>query len=220
MKMQLKYAALALACLAEQVYDVEAKGILSSRVEGRIRRNDAVTVNYDGLYKRLAQPQAPSSAMASVSSSPTATASTTASPAPTVGNLTAACMTSLSSLNGVATSSTGMSVCFDVESLDTSSGAFVSNVLLYQTSPATGNWTTIDTTSLNVDIGYTGANMTIMGVSRRGDSSRLIPRLVSNTPLDQPVLLASERFQGTVMNGWDPNNEYVAIYPPRELRTS
>ena len=208
--MQLRYAAIALACLAEQVYNVEAKVFIGSGVEGRIRRNEQMEVDYNSLHKRFAEPQAPSPASASVSSSPTSTGTVAASSAPPMSDLLAACMKSLSSLNGMPISPTGMSVCYDVDTLDNKTGSFVSNVLLYQTSPASGNWTTIDNQSLNVDIGYTGANMTIMNVAQRDTSSRLVARVTTNTPIDAPVLLGSEKLQGIVLNGWNPNNESVA----------
>ena len=208
--MQLKYAAIALACLADQVYNAEAKVFIGSGVEGRMRRNEQMEVDYRSLHRRFAEPQAPSPASASVSSSPTSASTLAASSAPPLADMTAACMKSLSSLNGVATSPTGMSVCYDVDSLDTNTGTFVSNVLLYQVSPATGNWTVIDNQSLNVDIGYSGANMTVMGVAQRDTGSRLVAR-VTNTPIDAPVLLGSKKLQGQVLVGWNSNNEYVPI---------
>ena len=95
-----------------------------------------------------------------------------------------------------------MSLCYDVTSLDNPTGKFTSNIFLYQVAPASGNWTVIDPTSLNVDIAYNGVNLTAMGVSKR----ELVPRLATNTPTDAPVLITSQQFMGQVMNGWDPNN--------------
>lgn len=205
--MQLRYAALALAFLAEQVYNVEAKAFLAEVRLGR--RSTEMSVDYDALYRRVAQPQAPSSVQGSVGPSPTVTADTAESSAPDMGNATDLCAAALSNLNGVATSLTGMSLCYDVASLDINTGAFISNVYLYQVSPAAGNWTTINGSSLMDVVGYPSSNIVQMSVTKRNIFKR-----VSDTPDDAPVLVVSQQYSGQVNQGsWNPSNMYVPPLP-------
>ncbi|KAI4154693.1 MAG: hypothetical protein LQ340_001498 [Diploschistes diacapsis] len=208
--MQLRYAALALAFLAEQVYNVEAKAFLAEVRLGR--RSTEMSVDYDALYRRVAQPQAPSSVQGSVGPSPTVTADTAESSAPDMGNATDLCAAALSNLNGVATSLTGMSLCYDVASLDINTGAFISNVYLYQVSPAAGNWTTINGSSLMDVVGYPSSNIVQMSVTKRNIFKR-----VSDTPDDAPVLVVSQQYSGQVNQGsWNPSNiteQMLALTP-------
>ena len=213
-RMRLKHAFIALTCLAVQIQHADAKSFLGSGAEARLRRSTEMSVDYERLYRRMAEPQQPSRTTEVVSSSPTATASgTTAVTTESAGNTTAACENVLTALSGAIMSPTGMSVCFDVTELDTTTGIFMSMVLLYQVAPASGNWTVIDNQSLNVDIAYSGANLTSMGVASRSITDpQLAKRAITNTPADVPVLITTQSFMGQVMQGWSTTNMYVLQY--------
>ena len=218
--MQLKYAAIALACLAEQICNVHAKGFLGAGLEGRTRRRTDMTVDYDRLYRRVAEPQQPSSTVGSVMSSPTATVSSTTPSTTAISEIIQACTNKLSELRGVSASLTGMSMCYDVSLLDMNTGSFMSTVFLYQVSPASGNWTVIDNNSLNVDIAYANANLTAMGVAKR-ELANLEKRLATNIPVNAPVLITSQQFMGEIMQGWNSNNEYALrhLFTPKSTNT-
>jgi hypothetical protein len=185
--MQFKYAAIAALCLAEQASTVSAKNFMASLLEEALSPRYDLTVDYSQLNKRIAQePEASSSIV----------------PSKAVINATEqACIDRLANLNGVASSPTGMSVCYDVSSLNMTTGEFVSQIYLWQVSPATGNWTNIDSTSLNVDIAYSGANLTKSAVTKRFVDGRIEARSTN------PVLITSESFSGKVVNGWSSTNQ-------------
>ena len=102
--------------------------------------------------------QSPSPIASAPATSPTTTAPSSSS-APALNGTKSACLTALAALNGQPRSPTGMSVCFSVGALDTSSGAFQTDLFLYQVAPAAGNWTTVDPKTLSLGLAYQGASI-------------------------------------------------------------
>lgn len=204
-RMQLKYAAVAFLCVAEQAYSVSAKNDLSGLVETPVRRSD-ITISHERIHKRLAAPDALPQASASVSSSSAAAPSM----AMVMNSTTeAACVSRLSALKGIASSPSGMSVCYDVSTLDMMTGAFESQVYLYQVSAATGNWTNVDTANMFVSIGYAGANLSQSSLNKRFSEAvkrdNTVRHLVGRATV--PALISTESYSGKVISGWNSTDE-------------
>ena len=91
---------------------------------------------------------------ASPSPTPSAPLPSATADAPSLDATKAECQAALGALHGQPESPTGMSVCFRLAFLDTNSGAFETDLFLYQVAPASGNWTAVDPTSLHLGLSY------------------------------------------------------------------
>lgn len=69
----------------------------------------------------------------------------------------AACTSALSLLNGSASNPSGMAVCYNIPSLDSSTGVFEADLRLYMIAPATGDFAQISTQDVSVGLNYAGA---------------------------------------------------------------
>ena len=150
--MRLPGAALALLLLGEQVHGKIQAIYLKKRADVEL-----VTEQFD---RRNAQNDAsPSATTGSVPSSipSIAAAFATTFPMPDPEDTKAACMKTLSTLNGVAASESGMSVCYNVDYFDVKTGQFEAHLLLYQVSAASGNFTSLVPKSMSVSLAYPGA---------------------------------------------------------------
>lgn len=82
-----------------------------------------------------------------------------------------ACTTQLQKLNGVASNSAGMAVCYNLPFLDNSTGLFQADLRLYQISAPSGNFAGVPAQDVTVGLQYFGAtvqplNVTAMSVKR------------------------------------------------------
>jgi hypothetical protein len=69
---------------------------------------------------------------------------------------TAACLGSLSSISA-ATNPSGMAMCYNVAQLDTTTGAFVTDLRLFSVSAPTGKWAGIPSQAMQGGVLFTGA---------------------------------------------------------------
>lgn len=93
----------------------------------------------------------------------------------------AACTTALSQLS-LASNPSGTAVCYNIPSLDTTTGAFMADLRLYQISSATGDFSTIPQQNIQVELQYNGAS--VSPISASNISTRdLERRAVNPSPL-------------------------------------
>ena len=71
----------------------------------------------------------------------------------------AACVKSLIAMNGKASNPSGMAVCYNVQSLNTTTGAFQADLRLYRVAPPEGSWAALKTQDINVGLSYDGASV-------------------------------------------------------------
>jgi hypothetical protein len=81
----------------------------------------------------------------------------------------AACMSALSQLNN-ATNPSGTAVCYNLPSLDNSTGSFTADLRLFQVSEAYGDFSGISQSNIQVGVSYDGA--TVMQVSQANTTRR------------------------------------------------
>lgn len=91
---------------------------------------------------------------------------------------TAACMSALMNLNGVASNPAGMSVCYNLPFLDNSTGVFQADLRLYMISPPTGDFAGIPPQNVQVSLQYFGASVTSVPPSQ----------LIGRSTLSEPSL--------------------------------
>ncbi|KAH8681771.1 hypothetical protein BX600DRAFT_429687 [Xylariales sp. PMI_506] len=92
----------------------------------------------------------------------------------------AACDAALAQLSA-ASNPSGTSVCYNIPSLDTSSGAFMADLRLYQISSPTGSFANIEAQNIQVELQYHGASVSIVNMSTV--TKRSITRRSSPTEL-------------------------------------
>lgn len=99
-------------------------------------------------------------------------------------------------------------MCYSIPTLNKASGEFTLTINLYQVSPATGNWTTIQPDSLNVNIAW--RSVELLQSSPPPATRRSVP-VVASAELEKrtnnPFLVMNRTFKGKVMSGWDASDE-------------
>ncbi|KAI4167351.1 MAG: hypothetical protein LQ343_007276 [Gyalolechia ehrenbergii] len=95
----------------------------------------------------------------------------------------AACIQSLTALNGKASNPSGLAACYNVKSWNSSTGVFEADLRLYRIAAATGDWVTLMTQAVNVGLSYSGAT-----VAPSGGNNKRSEELPSRTPTDSRLL--------------------------------
>lgn len=149
------------------IVDVSKAFSRSDSVEKEVRR-DAHLLLHRALYQRNAIASPSPNAMPQIISDPTLL---TAASAEDTWNTTtgAACLKTLEATTSSGTNSCGMTACYNIKYLNTTTGAFQTDLRLYRTSAATGDWASADSKSFSVGIMCDGASMTAPEISRRND---------------------------------------------------
>lgn len=151
----------------------------------RVRRKADVVSNHVNYVQSRQDTSNGLSSAASVNSSAVAPISDTkmslAEDSTVDDSTDSACVQALRSLNGQASNPSGMAICYNVLSFDNSTGDFESNLAMYSVSTATGDWATVNQSSINVGLSYPGA-MVQQSKSKRDAQldRRSIPTTVSS----------------------------------------
>lgn len=78
----------------------------------------------------------------------------TSSPSTWRNQTAAACMQSLTALNGKASNPSGLAACYNIQSFESSTGIFNADLQLYRVAAATGDWVALMTHAVNVGLSY------------------------------------------------------------------
>ena len=118
----------------------------------------------------------------------------------------AACTTTLEALNGNASNPSGMAACYNLPSLNSSTGVFEADLRLFTISAASGSFANIPSQDVVVGLSYVGATVSAVNASslrRRRDLVSLIswPRSVDGMKKRQaaiPTMVQSYAFVGQI----------------------
>ncbi|KAL9593930.1 MAG: hypothetical protein Q9219_007310 [cf. Caloplaca sp. 3 TL-2023] len=120
----------------------------------------------------------------------------------------AACMKSLTALNGKASNPSGLAACYNVQSWNTSTGIFEADLQLYRIAAATGDWVSLMNQAVNVGLSYSGATVAPKGgrnKKREGSPSATltglpVPRRAGyrRAAADAPTLIQDMTFVGRI----------------------
>ncbi|KAL8711852.1 MAG: hypothetical protein Q9220_003796 [cf. Caloplaca sp. 1 TL-2023] len=111
--------------------------------------------------------QSPSaSAIALPAASPPANAASS-SPNDWRNQTAAACMKSLTALGGQASNPSGLAACYNIKSLDTTTGVFEADLQLYRIAAASGDWVSLMTQAVNVGLSYSDATVAPSNTNRK-----------------------------------------------------
>jgi hypothetical protein len=78
---------------------------------------------------------------------------------------TAACTTALEALNGQASNPSGMAVCYNLPSLNNSTGVFQADLKVYMVGIPNGDFANIEPANVNVGLSYVGATVSAINPS-------------------------------------------------------
>lgn len=94
----------------------------------------------------------------------------------------AACVKSLATMNGQASNPSGMAVCYNVRSFNSTSGAFQADLRLYRIAPPDKVWDSLKTQGVNVGLSYNGASVAPSNANKvkRDDEILSWPPIKSN----------------------------------------
>ncbi|KAL9611379.1 MAG: hypothetical protein Q9167_003974 [Letrouitia subvulpina] len=116
-------------------------------------------LNHEAYHQRNVLPT-------SIVAEPSATAIALPANSPNVNAATswdaqteAACVKSLATMNGQASNPSGMAVCYNVRSFNSTSGAFQADLRLYRIAPPDKVWGSLKTQGVNVGLSYNGASV-------------------------------------------------------------
>ncbi|MCJ1378628.1 hypothetical protein MMC17_001727 [Xylographa soralifera] len=171
----------------------------------RVRRKADVILNHAAYIQSRQDTSGNPPSAASVSSSAAVAASTdsTSTDATPTGNATeSACIQALGSLNGQTSNPSGMAICYNVLQFDNTTGSFQSTLELYQISQATGDWMTVNQSSISVGLTYPGATVSTSdnSVVKRNEMVSWPPvrRSFKLLRRDTPVMISDMGFSGLV----------------------
>ncbi|MCJ1282205.1 hypothetical protein MMC26_001528 [Xylographa opegraphella] len=218
--MRLWPAALAVFCFSTNILSTSAKISRRSLSDvatvfghaaynnNRVRRKADVILNHAAYVDRRQDTSGNPPAAASVRSSAVVAASTDSTSTdamPTSTGTDSACIQALGSLNGQSSNPSGMAICYNVLSFDNTTGSFQSTLGLYQVSQATGEWASVNKSSINVGLTYPGATVSTSDnpVMKRDEMVSWPPvrRSLKILRRDSPVLLSDMKFTGLVDDG-------------------
>jgi hypothetical protein len=173
----------------DERFQVRAVDVLESRYEDIANRY---------IEKRQTQTFVPTS---DVILNPDGTLNMTAWDAET----SAVCMEALSHLD-IASNPSGTCICYNLPSLDTSTGVFEADLRLFKISEPTGQFAGIPPQNIQVGLSYTGASVSPVSASRIQSTQRVTSReLAMEEDLHQlakrnatPTLLQAYLFVGQI----------------------
>ncbi|MCJ1389659.1 hypothetical protein MMC18_002516 [Xylographa bjoerkii] len=171
----------------------------------RVRRKADVILNHAAYIQSRQDTSGNPPSVASVSSSAAVAASsdsTSTNAVPTNNGTDSACIQALGSLNNQNSNPSGMAICYNVLQFDNATGSFQSTLGLYQVSQASGDWATVNQSSINVGLTYPGATVSTSDNSMvERDEMVLWPPVRRTLKLlrrDTPVMLSDMNFSGQV----------------------
>ncbi|MCJ1439288.1 hypothetical protein MMC27_008680 [Xylographa pallens] len=174
----------------------------------RVRRKADVILNHAAYIQSRQDTSGSPPSAASVSSSAAIAASTdsTSSDAMPANNGTdSACIQALGSLNGQTPNPSGMAICYNVLQFDNTTGSFQSTLGLYQISQPTGDWASVNQSSINVGLTYPGATVSTSDNSMMKRNEMLswppVRRTLKLLQRDTPMILSDMGFSGEVDDG-------------------
>ena len=123
-----------------------------------------------------------------------------------------ACSTALIALHGVATNPSGIAACYNIPSLDSSTGIFEVDLRLYRISAPTNGWLKLDPSSAGVGLTYMNATVSATRAKRAKRDDQTLPWFpaqrdeaadiyIRRSPGVPPRRLESMTFVGTVDDG-------------------
>lgn len=129
----------------------------SNSVEGKVRRDAHVMIRH-ALHQRNAIPSPSSGSISQIIPDPPSLEDASGEDTWST-NTEAACLKILGAVKSTAANPCGMTACYNIKFLNTTTGAFQTDLRLYRTSPATGDWTSADSKSFSIGITCDGAPM-------------------------------------------------------------
>ena len=123
-----------------------------------------------------------------------------------------ACSTALIALHGVATNPSGIAACYNIQSLNKSTGIFEVDLRLYRNAAPRDGWVKLDPSSVGVGLSYVNATVSATQAKKAKREDRTLPwfpaqrdeaadiyiRRSTGVP---PRRLGSMSFVGTVDDG-------------------
>jgi hypothetical protein len=94
---------------------------------------------------------------------------------------TAACISALTNLNGVASNPAGMAVCYNLPFLDNTTGTFEADLRLYMIGQPTGDFTGVPSQNVTVGLQYANASAETI------DPNELMRRNLEFSLLSRPI---------------------------------
>lgn len=169
----------------------------------KVARQAHAVINHEAYHQRNVVQSAPvasssSAAVASPAASSKAQAVTTA-PRTWKNQTAAACVKSLSVLNGKASNPSGLAACYNVQSWNSNTGIFEADLQLYRIAAATGDWVALMTQAVNVGLSYSGATV----APRGGNNKR--SQGVSSQTASEPQVFAKPQLRRAGAAAASPN---------------
>lgn len=225
--MQLSIASLAILFLVERVGLSQAGNLLSWRriadaswpylsegyIESRTQQDAHAIVNRNLHLERDVNPSSTLAAF-NVKASAIPSAAAAAADETNLWNKAteAACLKALSDRKDTTADPSGIAACYNIKSFDNTTGVFQADLRLYQTSPATGTWSTmkLDGVTLSCKGGQMGAGK--LPTRKRDDTfepwshiSRL--RVFRRSTPSPPKMLQQMDFYGKIRDDLVQKNQ-------------
>lgn len=229
--MRLTLATIAFFCFTTHVLPTSAKSFHAIHARGlndannllghidysntRVRRRANIASNH-GSYVQARQNTPPAPTAMDPALAPTISDSATSAAAAPTGNTAmtamgstdatdAACIRTLSALNGITSSPSGLSICYNVLQFDNTTGMFQSVLGLYQVSAMTGDWVGVKQTDISIGLAFPGAMIARENADPTKRDTLMARGWIlrgSATPRkrDAPVMMKDMLFAGQVDN--------------------
>lgn len=216
--MRLSLAGLAILALVERASLVQAGNPITwkrivdvsgfhrpeGHVEARIRQ-DAHAILNRNLYHRRDVIPSPAVISPNVKASAIPVAAAMDDAEAWIKTTEAACLKAFNDKGGTSPSPSGMAACYNIKYFDNSTGVFQADLRLYRTSPAAGDWATMKSEGVKVNVSCKGASMAIgtMQMGKRDDTFKPWPqmhrlRIFRRSNPSPPKMLQQIDFHGKI----------------------
>lgn len=216
--MRLSLAGLAVLALVERASLVQASNPISwkrivdvsgfHRLEGHVEartQQDAHAILRRNLYHQRDVIPSPAVNASNGKASAISIVAARDDTDPWIKTTEAACLKAFNDKGDTSPNPSGMAACYNIKSFDNSTGVFQADLRLYRTAPATGDWATMKSEGVNVNVSCKGALMATGTMQKKKRDHTFTPwpqihrlRIFRRSSPSPPKMLQQMDFYGEV----------------------
>lgn len=219
--MQLSFVTTVILFVAEQASLVHGLGRIAPKpiinvsktyrhqgyVHEKVRRDAHVILNHALYHQRNVIPSPTDADVAAEAVSPPSESAVSDQSSTWDKDTEAACQEALSNANDGPSNPSGMVACYNIRSFNDSNGIFQADLRLYQKSPPTGDWGSMNPSSKNVKLQCNGASLTMNTPKNRKRDDEMLSWPPVRRVIRQAITLrrstssSPEKLQGMTFDG-------------------
>lgn len=143
-------------------------------VDEQVRRDANVILNHALYHQRNVIPSPTDADVAAEVVSPPSESAASDQSSTWDKDTEAACTEALSKANDGSSNPSGLVACYNIRSFNNSNGTFQADLILYRTSPPTGDWASVTPGSMRVKLACKGASLNMSDPKNRKRDDEIV----------------------------------------------